>query len=111
MQYAEPRIAGTGPAMAGGAGNGAMTLSELYTGGLIADIVVAVLALEAVVLAFFVRRSPAFPQLLAGLAAGLCLVLALRAALTNSGWQSLAVFLTLSFLAHAIELRLAFRPR
>jgi hypothetical protein len=88
-----------------------MTVSELYTCGTIADIVIAFLALEAIVLVFLLRRSPAFPRLVAGLAAGLCLVLALRAALTGSGWPSLATFLMLSFLAHAIELRFAFKRR
>jgi hypothetical protein len=111
MRYAEPANAGTGPAAAERAESGVMTMSELFTGALIADIIIAVLVIEAAVLAVLLRRSAAFPQLLAGMAAGLCLVLALRAALTGAGWQSLALFLTLSFLAHAMELRLAFLRR
>jgi flagellar biosynthesis protein FliR len=88
-----------------------MSISDFYTSGRIADIVIAFLVLEAIALGLLMRRSPALPQLLAGLAAGLCLVLALRAALTNAGWRSLALFLTLSFLAHVIELGLAWRRR
>jgi hypothetical protein len=55
-----------------------------------------------VVLARQIRHMPA---ILGGLGAGACLVLALRAALLQQGWPQIALFLAISFVFHAFEVR------
>ena len=87
-------------------------MEQFITGGSVTGVILAVLVIEAVVVSvFLVRtgRTSGLPGFLAGLAAGGCLVLALREALTGGGWTMIAIFLTLSFLAHAIELALRLR--
>ena len=84
-------------------------MEQFITSGAVTVVILCVLVIEAVIVSvYLVRRNqkPRLPGFLAGLAAGGCLVLALREALTNGGWVMIAIFLTLSFLAHAIELAL-----
>ena len=84
-------------------------MEQFITSGAVTVVILCVLVIEAVIVSvYLVRRNqkPRLPGFLAGLAAGGCLVLALRAALTGDGWAMIAMYLTLSFLAHAIELAL-----
>ena len=78
-----------------------MSLESLFTSGNVAFLIVAVMLAEALFFARYVKR---FPGILAGLAAGACLVFALRAALLQQGWTSIAFFLALSFVFHALEI-------
>ena len=49
-------------------------------------------------------RGPAAADLLANLAAGLCLLLALRSVLAGGGWINTALWLAAAGLAHATDL-------
>lgn len=88
-------------------------MAGLFESGAIADIVIAVMAAEAIVLiALRSRIRHVHISDVAGmLAAGIFLVLALRAALTGAGWQWIAVFLATAFAAHLLDLRRQLRGR
>jgi CBS-domain-containing membrane protein len=77
-------------------------LESLFQSGHIAIVILAVMALEAVLFARYFRRVPG---LFAGLGAGVCLVLALRAALLQQDWTHIGFFLVLSFVFHILEIR------
>lgn len=81
----------------------------LPTADRLVDLVLAVVALEALVL-FALRRvtghGPAPLPLLANLVAGTCLLLAMRAALTADGWPVIALWLAAAGAAHCVDLRL-----
>lgn len=71
------------------------------------DGVLAFAVLEALVLAVCCHRSargPRFAELVPNLTAGLCLMLALRAALAQSGWHWMALWLACAGAAHAVDL-------
>lgn len=77
------------------------------TSGRFADVVLAVLAVEAALLVLWRRmrgRGPFFADMAGNLASGVFMVLALRAALTSAGALAIAACLSLSFLAHAYDL-------
>jgi MFS superfamily sulfate permease-like transporter len=63
-------------------------------------VVLAVLLAEVLILSRIFKK---FPGLLGGLAAGACLVLALRAAILNHGTTEILIYLTLSLLCHLVE--------
>jgi hypothetical protein len=90
-------------------------LSAPFSGAtVLIDIVIAVTLLEVLVLALLHRRNRgglAPGDFLPSLAAGLCLMFALRAGLTSAGWGWVAAGLTLSGLAHAVDLRRRWRRR
>ena len=83
-------------------------MAELFSTGLIADIMLAFMALEAIVLVLYQRKTnrgltprSVFWMLLPG---G-CLVIALRAALVGAAWQWVALAVSVSLLAHLGYLR------
>lgn len=78
-------------------------MSRLFASGHAADLVLAVMLAESVWL-LSRRRRPALDVALA-LAPGALLLLALRAALTQMGWEWVALFVALSFPAHLADLR------
>jgi hypothetical protein len=85
-----------------------MSVAELFSTGLVADIMLAFMALEAIVLVLYKRRSGrgltpynVFWMLLPGA----CLVLALRAALVGASWPWLALAVSVSLIAHLGYLR------
>ncbi len=87
-------------------------MEALFASGHIADVALAVMALEAVALwALTARRGDGgfYRSLLANLAAGAFLVLAVRLALTDANWQWIAGALLLSLLAHGADLSLRLR--
>jgi len=49
-------------------------------------------------------RGPRWPDIVANLAAGLCLLLALRSVLDNAGWAACALWLAAAGAAHATDL-------
>lgn len=87
-------------------------MSWLFASGRIVDLVLGLVALEAVLLVSYRRRSGrgvAVAELLAFLFAGACLLLALRAALVGASWEWVAAPLAGSFAAHVADLRLRWR--
>lgn len=85
-------------------------LAGLFASGRAADIVLGVLLAEgAVLMALALRRGASCLPVLANVAAGAFLVLALRGALLHEPWPVVALPLLLSFAAHGAEL--AFRSR
>lgn len=81
-------------------------MDELFASGRAVDIVLGVMVLEALVLGLFGGRPwvPRLAPLLLTLLSGAAAMLALRAALTGSGWPAIAFFLVLSFLFHLADL-------
>jgi hypothetical protein len=86
-------------------------MQDLFASGLAADLLLAIIALEAVALYALGRRGigPGLGAVAPFLAAGAFLVLALRAALVGAAWPYLAVPLALSGAAHAVDLARRFR--
>ncbi len=78
-----------------------MSFEALFQSGNIAILILAIMLAEAL---FFARYLKRFPGMLAGLAAGACLVLAMRSALLQQPWSSIAIFLSLSFVFHVLEI-------
>jgi len=80
--------------------------------GRLIDLILLFVALEALALAIWRRRATRPPftgQLMANLAAGAMLLLAVRAALTGAGWIWIAVWLSLGLAAHITDLAMRFR--
>ena len=78
-------------------------LEGFIASGHVIDLVIIVIAIEAVLLLAF-RRKGVFPILL-GLLPGLCLMLALRAALMGGGWQMIALWISASLPFHLADIR------
>jgi len=81
-------------------------MAEAFANGTVVDAVIALLALEALLLAWLhrYRRGPAPADLLGNLAAGLFLLLALRAALVGAAWPWIAASLLAALAAHLYDL-------
>jgi hypothetical protein len=82
-------------------------LSAFFASGLATDLVIAVLVVEVVVIALWRRRhgqSARLANLIAAALPGLCLVMALRAALIGGDWTVVALWLAASFPAHLVDL-------
>ena len=75
-------------------------LDELIGSGSITLVILSILAIEALIYAFYFRR---LRGMLPTLAAGACLVMALRAALLHHSNSELALFLALGFVFHVLE--------
>ena len=87
-------------------------MAELFASGRIVDIVLIVTCLEGLVLIAMhrvTRRGPKPIDIAANLGAGMCLMLALGAALRGSDWPWIALWLGLSGAAHALDLRRRWR--
>lgn len=82
-------------------------MAELFATGRVADLVLAALLAEVLVL-WAVRRHTgrgiAIRDVLALALPGACLALALRGALTQAPWPWIALALTAAFLAHLADL-------
>jgi hypothetical protein len=82
-------------------------MNDLFVTGRVADVILALMILEAVVLAVHflkTRRGPSPGQFGYNLAAGACLVLAFRAAITGARWEAIATLLAASGVAHSMDL-------
>ncbi len=82
-------------------------MAGFFSSGLVVDAIAALMLLEGIAIFLWRRRTGkgiAPLDLLANLAAGLFLLLALRAALTGAGWQAVALFLALGGLAHVVDM-------
>jgi hypothetical protein len=82
-------------------------MQDLFESGRVIDLALFVLAAEVVALGWRHRatgRGPDVIDLLANAAAGACLLLALRAALTGADWPWVAAALCGSLVAHLADL-------
>jgi hypothetical protein len=89
-------------------------MTEFIASGRAIDLVLALMAMEAIALYAFARctgRGLAGPDLLVNLAAGVSLMLAVRAALTGAGPGWIAACLLASLLAHCVDLSRRWRRR
>ena len=87
-------------------------MSGLFASGRIVDLVLGLTVLEGLALMAYRRRTgrgPAPAPLLANLLAGICLLLAVRAALVDAWWGWLALCLAGSLVAHLADLGLRWR--
>jgi len=83
-------------------------VEALFASGRVVDAAIALLILEAIGLWLYRRwRKRSFPiaDVAWNVAAGLSLLLALRAALTQAGWPWVALFLTAALVAHIGDFR------
>jgi hypothetical protein len=86
-------------------------MPAFFATGAAADVVLVLMLLEAAALLTLLRgRGAALVPLVANLVSGACMVLALRAALVQADWTTIAAFLLGSFAAHGVELALRLRP-
>ena len=82
-------------------------MTDAISNGQLIDIVIAMTLLECAALIFYHRltkRGLAPKDYLLNLAAGFCLMLALRSALADTGWMWMVVFLMAAGLAHGTDL-------
>lgn len=80
---------------------------ESISSGQLIDVVIAVTLLECAALIFYHRmtkRGLAPKDYLLNLAAGFCLMLALRSALADANWSWMVFFLMAAGLAHGADL-------
>ena len=86
-------------------------MAAFVSSGLIADVALALILLEALALYLLGRkgRGPGLAAVAPFLAAGVFLMLALRAALVGAPWYCIAAALALSGVAHAIDVARRFR--
>lgn len=87
-------------------------MAELFASGRIIDVILALVALEALaLLAWRVRRGrgPSVAMLLSNLASGAALMVAVRAALTDAHWTIIASCLLAALGAHLTEMCFRFR--
>lgn len=87
-------------------------MAELFATGRIVDLILILVAFEALaLLAWRVwrGRGPSVPALASNLASGAALMLAVRAALTGSDWTVVAACLAGSLVAHVTEMCLRLR--
>jgi len=77
-----------------------MQLDALIGSGFITLVILSILAAEALFYVLYLKR---LRGMLATLAAGACLVMALRAALLGHGTSELALFLACGFVFHILE--------
>ncbi len=87
-------------------------MEALFVSGRIADIALGVMAVEAVILyalMAYIGRGVRYRAILANLAAGACLVVAVRLALVGANWKWIAVALVASLLAHSLDLMMRLR--
>ena len=89
------------------------SIEALILSGRIVDIMIVFIVIEIVLVEISRRmrgRGVGTLPLLVNIGAGGSLMLALRAALTGSGWQWVAVFLVSSLVFHVADLRVRWGP-
>lgn len=87
-------------------------MADLFASGRAVDLILGLIALEAVALWLYRRatgRGPRLGEVAPFLIAGAGLLLALRAALVGAPWVWIAGALALSGVAHAVDLARRFR--
>jgi hypothetical protein len=87
-------------------------MAELFASGRLIDLILGLMAVEGLALTLLFRRTGkgAAPRDLVGLLlAGGCLLLAVRAALTDAAWVWVGLWLGLALLAHLADLAMRWR--
>lgn len=88
-------------------------MASFIQSGRVADLAIIILVAETIALVLWTRRRGM--QLPSGLVSnavsGVCLLLALRAALTGSGAVTIAVWLAAGFVGHLVDVVTRLRPR
>jgi hypothetical protein len=87
-------------------------VAELFATGRIVDLILGLVVLETIGLLAVRRRTGrgvSAADLLPNLLAGACLLLAVRAALTDAGWTTVAACLLAALGAHGADLRRRWR--
>ena len=79
-----------------------MSVEPFFTSGRAVDLVLVVMAVEALVLVSTKRRAL---TVVLTILPGAAMMLALRAAMTGAGWQWVAIWLTVSLPLHLADLR------
>lgn len=82
------------------------SFTELFQSGRIADIVAVVIVIEAIMLItvkYLTGHGINSGKVIALLVPGFCLVMALRSVMADEPWYWLALWLTLSLIAHLID--------
>lgn len=81
-------------------------MDALFANGRIVDVVIAFMAIEAIALLVAQRWGSRLGGLdvVLLLVPGLCLLLAMRAALSGDGWQIMAAWLVAALIAHLADL-------
>jgi hypothetical protein len=82
-------------------------MSDLIASGRIVDVILALVAIEFAVLVAYRRitlRGIAALDMVFNLLAGACLLMALRSALSGSGWAWIAAWLFAALVAHLADL-------
>lgn len=89
-------------------------MADLFATGRIADLILALMLLEAAVLVAWLRatgRVGTIADLLPNLAAGACLVLAMRGALVSAPWPMIAAALAGALVSHLVDMFRRLRVR
>lgn len=89
-------------------------IEDLVTSGRIVDVMIALVVLEVLALTLYRRRTGAGVaelSLAANAAAGISLMLALRAGLTDAGWATVALCLLFALVFHAADIGQRWSPR
>jgi hypothetical protein len=84
-------------------------VADLFASGRMVELIIGLAVLEGLLLAAYrvkTGRGIAPRALLTNLAAGICLLFALRGALTGAGWPILALWLSAALVAHLADLAL-----
>lgn len=87
-------------------------MGELVANGSIVIWILAVVALEAILLSLYrwwMRRGPWPGDILFNLAAGAALLFALHGALVDASWESIAAWLAVALVAHIADLAMRWR--
>jgi hypothetical protein len=83
-------------------------MEALFQSGRIVDLIIGLMMIEtAALIAYrsFSGRGIATAVLLANMAAGVCLLLALRAALTGTNWTWVAIAVAIALPLHLLDMR------
>ncbi len=84
-------------------------MADLFATGRIIDIILALVVLELVTLSILNRTAGlalAMNRILPLIAAGVFLLLAVRAALSGASWETIALLLALALVSHLFDLML-----
>jgi hypothetical protein len=82
-------------------------MGELFANGRIVDLILVLVLVEAIALSVYRRmtgRGLETFDLIVSLLPGVCLLLALRAALTHAPWTSIAIWLAVALGTHLADL-------
>ena len=82
-------------------------MAELFASGRLVDLILALVAVEALALAIYFRvtgRGVPIADLLPNLLAGTCLLITLRLALSGAGWLLCCASLAAAGLAHMMDI-------